>query len=370
MAATPTENPNFIMFVNFMGVELSMDNMAIFTDLFVNFTGFIPQFPCNTLAEKFILWKRYYDEYAVQQQQLNNTNTFNMAPKDPRQLKPQIKIESKLSQLNDEKHTFQNFTFETTKTKDQTPPPPIHNSLPAYEMASTIEVLEENTVSTLLSEIITTNEPQLPYTTPPAETIIPGIIAAPERPPPPPYKSPVGDVVVVATVHEPPKPHKGKNIAQMKVILAESKPQRPTPKKRKRKPETEPELLEEEVEERTSTIPPGRPTKDHALIRMAINEDSMTKNDDNDDEPQYDLVDVCLLSGGGAIRKKIKLLTKNEGDIKCFAIRHYASLEYIADKKKKAFNKIKNQRQKLKKLNYLEQNTLKDIKDVKTLYTV
>jgi hypothetical protein len=371
MAATPTENPNFIMFVNFMGIDLSMDNMAIFTDLFVNFTGFIPQFPCNTLAEKFILWKRYYDEYAVQQQQLNNTNTFNMAPKDPRQLKPQIKIESKLAQLNDEKHTFQNFTFETTKTKDQTPPP-IHNSPPAYEMDSNIEVLEENIVSTLLTEITTRNEPQLPYTTPPAETIIPSIIvnpgmliAAPERPPPPPYKSPVGDVVVVATVHEPPKPHKGKNIAQMKIILAENKPQRPTPKKRKRKPEPEPELLEDAEEERTPTIPPGRPTKDHALIRMAKNEDS-----GNDDEPQYDLVDVCLLSGGGAIRKKIKLLTKNDGDIKCFAIRHYASLEYIADKKKKAFNKIKNQRQKLKKLNYLEQNTLKDIKDVKSLYTV
>jgi hypothetical protein len=377
MAATPTENPSFIMFVNFMGVELSMDNMAIFTDLFVNFTGFVPQFPCSTLAEKFILWKRYYDEYAVQQQQLNNANTFNMAPKDPRQLKPQIKIEPRLSKLNGEKHTFQNFTFEATKTKDQTPLSPIPNSPPAYEMASTIEVFEENTVATLFNELITTttNEPQLPHTSvTPAETIIPGItLAAPQRPPPPPYKSPVGDIVVVATVHDPPKPkHQGKNIAQMKVILAESKPQRPTPKKRKRKPE--PELLEEneEREERTTppTIPPGRPTKDRALIQMAVNEDSMAKNDDNDDEPQYDLVDVCLLSGCGSIRKKIKLLTKNEGDIKCFAIRHYAALEYIADKKKKAFNKIKNQRQKLKKLNYLEQNTLKDIKDVKTLYNV
>jgi hypothetical protein len=250
--ATPTENPDFIMFVNFMGIDLSMDNMTIFTDLFVNFTGFIPQFPCNTLAEKFILWKRYYDEYVAQQHQLTNTNTFNMAPKDPRQLKPQIKIESKLAELNNENYTFQNFTFETTKPKDD-PQTPNHNSLPAYEMDN-IEVLEENIVPTLLPEITTTKPHE------------------PQRPPPPPYNSPTtpaaADIVtnnnvVVATVHAPPKTHQGKNIQQMKMILAENKPQRPTPKKRKRKPEPIPEQEEEEEEEERApmgTIPPGRPT--------------------------------------------------------------------------------------------------------------
>ena len=345
--ATPTDNPDFIMFVNFMGVDLSMDNMTIFTDLFVNFTGFIPQFPCNTLAEKFILWKRYYDDYVTQQHQLTNTNTFNMAPKDPRQLKPQIKIESKLAELNTENYAFQNFTFESTKLKE--PQSPNHNLQPAYEMDN-IEVLEENIVPTLLPEIITKSH-------------------EPQRPPPPPYNSPTTAAdtatTTVATIHAPPKPHQGKNLQQMKLILAENKPQRPTPKKRKRKQEPIVEQEEEEEEEERVPIPPGRPTKDHALIRDAKNEDS-----GNDDDSQYGLVDVHLLSGSGTIRKKLKLLTKNEGDIKCFAIRHYAAIEYIAEKKKKAFNNIKNQRQKLKKLNYLEQNTLKDIKEVKSLYNV
>jgi hypothetical protein len=214
-----------------------------------------------------------------------------------------------------------------------------------------IEVLEENIVPTLLPEIITKSH-------------------EPQRPPPPPYNSPTtaaaDTATTVATIHAPPKPHQGKNLHQMKLILAENKPQRPTPKKRKRKQEPIVEQ-EEEEEERVpmGTIPPGRPTKDHALIRDAKNEDS-----GNDDDSQYGLVDVHLLSGSGTIRKKLKLLTKNEGDIKCFAIRHYAAIEYIAEKKKKAFNNIKNQRQKLKKLNYLEQNTLKDIKEVKSLYNV
>jgi hypothetical protein len=359
--ATPTENPDFIMFVNFMGVDLSMDNMTIFTNLFVNFTGFIPQYPCNTLAEKFILWKRFYDDYSAQQHQLQNNNTFNMAPKDPRHLKPQVKIESKLADLNnDDNYVFQNFTFQTTKPDE--PQTSEHNLSPAYEMDN-LEVLQEST--TLSPKIITTSHDS-------------------QRPPPPPYKSPVGDVITttatnadpaviaVATIHTPPKPHQGKSLQQMKQILAENKPQRPTPKKRKRKPEPVEEEEEAEEEERvgpTVTIPPGRPTKDHALIRDA-NRDAKNEDSGNDDDSPYGLVDVQLLSATGAIRKKMKLLTKNEGEIKCFSIRHYASLEYIAEKKKKAFNNIKKQRQTLKKLNYLEQNTLKDIKEVKSLYHV
>jgi hypothetical protein len=286
-----------------------------------------------------------------------------MAPKDPRHLKPQVKIESKLAELNnDNNYVFQNFTFETTKPDE--PQSPDHNLSTTYEMDN-IEVLEENIVPTLSPKIITTSHVQ-------------------QRPPPPPYKSPVGDVVTtttataadpptttaVATIHTPPKPHQGKSLQQMKQILAENKPQRPTPKKRKRKPDPI-EEEEEEEEERVpmGTIPPGRPTKDHALVRDA-NADAKNEDSGNDDDSPYGLVDVQLLSATGAIRKKIKLLTKNEGEIKCFSIRHYASLEYIAEKKKKAFNTIKKQRQTLKKLNYLEQNTLKDIKEVKSLYNV
>jgi predicted transport protein len=53
--------------------------------------------------------------------------------------------------------------------------------------------------------------------------------------------------------------------------------------------------------------------------------------------------------------------------MKCFSIKHFGSLEYIAEKKKKAFAIIKKQRQKLKTLNYLELNTLKDMKDINNM---
>ena len=70
---------------------------------------------------------------------------------------------------------------------------------------------------------------------------------------------------------------------------SESKP-RPIPRKRKRKEETGEDV----------TIGPGRPSKDTALLRDAKNEDS-----GNDDNSQYTLCDVQLLSGNGTLRKKI-----------------------------------------------------------------
>jgi hypothetical protein len=352
--ATPTPgNPDFVLFVNYMGVELSLDNMTTFTDLFVNFTGFIPQFPCNTLPEKFILWKRYYDDFVTQQNQLANNNLFSN-PKDPRTLKP-AKIQDKLATLNNEEYAFQKFTFGDIKHEET--PTPNHTLSTAYEMDNfeSIEVLEETftqpqAITTMKKEnLASVPQPQSTTQTPP------------QSPP---------QSTTTATIHSPPPPqHRGKNIQQMKLIHSQEsnpetpKPQRPVPKKRKRK---QPEEEEREEEEYVNThIPPGRPTKDHALIRDAKNEDS-----GNDDDTQYGLVEVHLLSGSGTIRKKLKLLTKSDGDVKCFAIRHYSALEYIAEKKKKAFAIIKHQRQTLKKLNYLEQNTLKDIKELKTLYNV
>jgi hypothetical protein len=74
------------------------------------------------------------------------------------------------------------------------------------------------------------------------------------------------------------------------------------------------------------------------------------------------------VSGNGTIRKKNQLLTKqSDSDMKCFSIKHFASLDYIAEKKKKAFLIIKKQRQKLKTLNYLELNTLRDMKDINNM---
>jgi hypothetical protein len=136
-----------------------------------------------------------------------------------------------------------------------------------------------------------------------------------------------------------------------------SKPPKPAPRKRKRK-EDEPE------NEKVVTIGPGRPSNDDAFLRDAQKEEESGPNDDS----LYAIREVLLLSGNGTIRKKPKLLTKqSDSDMKCFSIKHFASLDYIAEKKRKAFLIIKKQRQKPKTLNYLELNTLKDMKYINNM---
>jgi hypothetical protein len=147
----------------------------------------------------------------------------------------------------------------------------------------------------------------------------------------------------------------GKNIAQMKAIYNSEK--KPASRKRKRK---EPQ----ENVEKITVIGPGRPSKNDGLLRDAQNEDG----DNNDDDSIYAFRDVLLLTGNGTIRKKAKLLTKqSDRDMRCFAIKHFASLEYIAEKKRKSFAIIKKERQKLKTLNYLELNTINDMKEINNM---
>jgi hypothetical protein len=108
----------------------------------------------------------------------------------------------------------------------------------------------------------------------------------------------------------------------------------------------------------TVIVGPGRPTKNDGLLRDAQNEENSA-----DDEAIYAFREVLLLTGNGTIRKKTKLLTKqSDRDLRCFAIKHFASLEFIAEKKRKSFAIIKKERQKLKTLNYLELNTINDMK--------
>ncbi|CAB4033467.1 Hypothetical predicted protein [Paramuricea clavata] len=102
---------------------------------------------------------------------------------------------------------------------------------------------------------------------------------------------------------------------------------------------------------------PGRPTKDSALLRDA-------KSGEADGDDTFAIREVALFSGNGSVRKKAKLLTKHDKDIKCFAIKHYAPLKFIAEEKVKAFGKIKEQRHKLKVLNYMEQNVLANLQEI------
>jgi hypothetical protein len=74
--------------------------------------------------------------------------------------------------------------------------------------------------------------------------------------------------------------------------------------------------------------------------------------------------EVKLLSHDGTVRKKPKILTKYPHDIKCFAIKHYASYEFVAQKRKKTLEKIKQYRNTLKALQYIETNLEPYIKDM------
>jgi hypothetical protein len=101
----------------------------------------------------------------------------------------------------------------------------------------------------------------------------------------------------------------------------------------------------------TETAPnpgPGRPTKDDALAKEEANDEC--------DSTQMTIREVQLLSQDGSLRKKTKILTKHPHDIKCFAIKHYASYEYVALRRKKTLEKIKKCRNTLKSLQYIEAN--------------
>jgi hypothetical protein len=111
----------------------------------------------------------------------------------------------------------------------------------------------------------------------------------------------------------------------------------------------------------TVIVGPGRPTKNDGILRDAQNEEKSHA----DDEAIYAFREVHLLSSNGTIRKKTRLLTKqSDRDLRCFAIKHFASLEFIAEKKIKSFGIIKKERAKIKTLNYLELNTITDMKEI------
>ncbi|CAB3987818.1 Hypothetical predicted protein [Paramuricea clavata] len=97
--------------------------MSIFSDLYINFTQFQPPFPCNSFAEKFTLWKRFYDEYKATEQQIIHTDLFNMPAKDPTPTKTltytTTRSVAKINGKNDK--VFQNFILQNetpTETKN------------------------------------------------------------------------------------------------------------------------------------------------------------------------------------------------------------------------------------------------------------
>jgi hypothetical protein len=369
MATQLQDNPEFLHFVNYMGVQLTASNLHIYSDLYGNFAGWPPPTTCNSFAEKFIQWKRFYDDYKETQQQILHTNLFNTQPRDPRVLKTTtVQLPHDLQQLNNQSTNFQHFILQNEPRTTvgclcwlcSTEPPKdlsndaqdlsIMDNNTLNEIAENVEILEVHEQS----EIIL-HTPSPPQSTPQTPSSI-------EANPPTPLPRPQKSILQNPPTSPPTSPHRGKNIQQMKEIYhsekkSGSKPPKPAPRKRKRK-EDEPE------NEKVVTVGPGRPTKNDALLRDAKNEEESG----HDDDSLYTIREVLLLSENGTIRKKTKLLTKqSDSDMKCFSIKHFASLDYIAEKKKKAFLIIKKQRQKQKTLNYLESNTLKDMKDINNM---
>jgi hypothetical protein len=119
--ATPLENnPEFTHFANYMGVKLTTTNLQIYTDLYNNFIEWPSPNPTYSFAEKFISWKRFYDEYKETQEQIINTNLFATPPTDPRTLKNvNAPLPQDLQQLKTD--TFQHFILENNPQPSQTP---------------------------------------------------------------------------------------------------------------------------------------------------------------------------------------------------------------------------------------------------------
>jgi hypothetical protein len=306
MATQLQGNPEFLHFVNYMGVQLTASNLHIYSDLYGNFAGWPPPTTCNSFAEKFIQWKRFYDDYKETQQQILNTNLFNTQPRDPRVLKTTtVQLPHDLQQLNNQSTNFQHFILQNEPQPTQTPNCSPCSTEPPKDLsdAQDLSIMDNNTPNEIaenveILEVLEQSERILHTPSLQSTPQSPSSIEA--NPPTPPLPQPQKSILQNPPTSPPTSPHRGKNIQQMKEIYhsekkSGSKPLKPAPRKRKRK-EDEPE------NEKVVTIGPGRPTKNDALLRDAQNEEESG----HDDDSLYTIREVLLLSGNGTIRKNPK----------------------------------------------------------------
>ena len=320
--------------------------MAFLTDLFVNFTQF-SNGTNDSLEAKFIKWKRFYDASSyplnitnpTQQDLLEYINT------DTQEISQTFPIVDVLQQ------TDQRCDYQITLSSPP-PPPPVPPQTPT---SPPLELVDNN--YQLPNDLITIQNSADCYRNFTLENLNKQQVATKTMP---------KHIEIIATSSPPPQ-SKGKNIAQLKEIYKqknetpeqeEETPKRkkketpkPRPRKRKHVPPPSCETTETvEIETKPSPpIGPGRPTKNDALAREEANSDC--------DSTQMTIREVKLLSHDGTVRKKTKILTKYPNNIKCFAIKHYTSYEYVANKRKKYRNT-------LKALQYIETNLEPYIKDM------
>ena len=232
MATQLQDNPEFLHFVNYMGVHLTASNLHIYSDLDGNFAGWAPPTTCNSFAEKFIQWKRFYDEYKETQQLILNTNLFNTPPRDPRVLKATtVQLPHDLQQLNNQSTNFQHFILQNEPQPTQTlncspcstePPKDLSN-------AQDLSIMDNNTLNEItenveILEVLEQSERILHTPSPPQLT--PQTPSSIEENPPTPLPHPRESVLQNPPTSPPTSPHRGKNIQQMKEIYHSEKKKR------------------------------------------------------------------------------------------------------------------------------------------------
>jgi hypothetical protein len=328
-----TTSPEFLTFIVYLDFPITTSNLAYLTDLFVNFTQF-PNQAGVSIAEKFIKWKTFYDRSSLQLQIPPQEDTYQLSPIQ----------DDEYSLLNTDAASLQHiFTqppaIEGSPQQRQlhTPPPPPQTptTSPTTTTTTAPQLVDYNVeVAHDLIQIQTSENCFKHFVLKPCEEETAGgegIMAE--------------HVEVTATSkqqQQQPSSSKGKNILQMKEIYEASSKAKPVPKPRSSRKRKHVEIG---TETESTMQGPGRPTKDDGLLREANNED-----DSEDSGTQMHMREVQLLSNSGGVRKKTKILTKYPEDIKCFAIKHYASYEYVATQRKKTLEKIKHLRNKLKTL--------------------
>ena len=246
--ATPLENnPEFTHFTNYMGVQLTITNLQIYSDLYNNFIEWPSPDPTYSFAEKFISWKRFYDEYKENQEQIINTNLFATPPTDPRTLKTvNTSLPQDLQQLNTD--TFQHFILENNPQPSQTPTDsctdyskdssspqpqnlePIMDVNTLHDIASQhVEIIEEVLQQSNPTQATLPNDPntQSYQASKSSITKISPPIANTSNPTPlqPQILPPYEPLTLQPTIYRPGKtiPTQGKNITQMKAIYGEKK---------------------------------------------------------------------------------------------------------------------------------------------------
>ncbi|CAB3982346.1 Hypothetical predicted protein [Paramuricea clavata] len=313
---------NFTRFVDYLGFNLNDTNYTAYQDLYRNFE----QFCLGNTSSFELQFIRWHQQYTCTPPQTPPTGVVIPTPQPPSPLPDlsllpdPLHLPIKLATLPGAEcfntFTLENRTQPTSETSTTT------TTMPAPTTETTNNTLEQALFETLDSAELQTMNDNIGNIPPNLEQVDISDLISP-RPAP---KLGLGV---------------GKNIEKLKDDYAAK-----TPKRKRSK---------------SGVRGSGRPTNDISTMRM---------NDESEDQKNnaaLALREVQLLTSGGEIRKKCPIYTRHPYDIKCFAIGHYSSFEMVAEKRKKALEKIKKHRETLSKLNYIESNLLPLVEKNNTL---